>query len=125
MKRLSGNLGFITNSSSAIYHFPRVLLEDPRIQAFLQIYELGSGYIGQNLWNRQYCDTLAMNPEQKREVLTKLREEEYGPPHIDADSDSILIIYGDEYQNVTHSLASLMCEVVREKGLGYSSDEYN
>ena len=125
MLRISGNLGFITNSSSAIFHFPRILLEDSRIQAFLQAYGITDGYIGSDLWHRGQCETLALTPEQKRETVSRLEQEDYGHPTIETETDQILVIYGDEYLSLTSTLGALMTQVAEEKGLTYVRGEYN
>jgi len=131
MKRLSGVLGFITNSSSAIYHFPGQLLEHPTIKKFMEIYEIQNGYIGRDLWNRGDCETLATTPAQKEEVAQRFQRDaeqfsfDVPSPGVNVNSDEVLLIYGDEYSGITSILCELMRNAAQELGLTYSSGEYN
>jgi hypothetical protein len=125
---LSINTSFITNSSSAVHHFPRELLNDPSIRAFIAAFELDGGVIGSDMWSRDLCTTVAMTPEQKQEVLSKLvtGSEYCSPPSIQTDDDTILIIYGDEHTSVASSLARLMESVAEKLGIKLQgSQEYN
>lgn len=128
-KRLIINMGFITNSSSAIHWFPKELLDEPEVKAFMDAYGLGSGYVGDDLWYRSNCETIALTKEQKQEVKGQLTREDYGSrmgDTVNPDDDSqFVIIYGDEYQSVTSELAHLLSEIAAKKGLPHSSDEFN
>jgi hypothetical protein len=124
--RLGINIGFITNSSSCVHHFPRELLKDPKVAAFLTAFELHEGFVGSELWSRDSCTTVAMTKEQKREVQTKLGEMEgYPAPAIDTEDDSVVIIYGDEYHSIAQVLARLLTEVAQSLGFTSLSQEYN
>lgn len=128
-KRLIINMGFITNSSSAIHWFPKEILEDPEVRTFMEAYGLGGGYVGSELWHRGACESLLITPEQKQEARERLNDTEYSPGTGDRyfkDADNqVILIYGDEYSSVTSELASLLSDVARKKGLAHSSDEYN
>lgn len=125
--RLSANLGFITNSSSAVYHFPRALFEDPQVQAFIKAYGIDNGFVGSELWHRGECDTFAVTREQKEAVAYELiHGSEYSShPGINVDNDDVVVIYGDEYSGLTQELASLFKKVGQKQGLTFYSDEYN
>lgn len=125
-KMLGLNIGFITNSSSAVYHFPRSLLAHPKVKKFIETFELSDGFVGSDLWRRDTCTTIAMTREQKKEASAKLADSEYcTPPAIDVDDDSVLIIYGDEYESIARSLASVMEEVARAENLFVGGQDYN
>lgn len=122
--RLSMNIGFVTNSSFAVHHFPRALLEHPSVKGFIEAYEISQGFIGEDMWSRNACGTVAMTKEQKQRVV-----EAFGPtnapPHIDTESDDVLIIYGDEHQSVARGLSALMREAAEEMGLDSFRGEYH
>ena len=125
-KMLGLNIGFITNSSSAVYHFPRSLLAHPTVKKFIDTFELSEGFVGSNLWSRDTCTTIAMTREQKMAVKAAVADSEYGtPPAIDTDDDSVVIIYGDEYESIARSLANVMSEAAKSEGITVVSDEYN
>ncbi len=127
-KRLIINVGFITNSSSAIHWFPKELLGDPDVKAFMEAYGLSSGYVGDELWNRGSCESIAITKEQLQNVNEQLSNSEYSsnPGGVNPDDDStFVIIYGDEYQSVTSELASLLCKVCDDKGLSHGQSEFN
>lgn len=124
--RIGINIGFVTNSSSMVYHFPRELLAEPKIQAFLTAMDLHGGFVGSELWSRDTCTTIAMTKEQKQECVRKLAESDYcTPPGISTDDDSVVIIYGDEYQSVASTLAWMLKDIARSKGVDYAGQEYN
>jgi hypothetical protein len=125
-KRLSLNIGFITNSSFAVHHFPRQLLEHPEVKAFIETFEISQGFVGENLWYRSKCGTVAMTQEQKQEVLALFdREPEFHPPRINTESDDVLIIYGDEHVSVARRLSRLMQDAAEAMGLSYVRGEYH
>lgn len=128
-KRLIINMGFITNSSSAIHWFPKELLEHPDVRAFMSAYGIAGGYVGSDLWYRSACETIALTKEQKQATKEQLSSSEYSPrtgDMVNPDDDSqFVVIYGDEYQCVTMELSHLLCRIADEKGLSHSSDEYN
>ena len=130
---ISVNIGFITNSSSVVHHFPRKLLEHPKVAEFMRIYELSGGMIGDNLWHRGQCATIAMTTEQKQQVVRRLDEINDGEteftytcPAIDVESDDIVIIYGDEYTSVASELSHMLQQAAQEMGIGCGSgQDYN
>ncbi len=117
-RRLSMNLGFVTNSSSMIHHFPKEVLDHPKVRTFMRVFEIEDGFVGQDLWHRGACTTVAVTKEQKKQVQASFTNnegafEERGPK-ISVDSDEVVVIYGDESSSVACSLACLMCEVLAE-----------
>lgn len=134
--RLGINLGFVTNSSSVVHHFPAEVLNDPVVRLFLDKFEIGGGFIGSDLWHRGACSTVAMTKEQKREVQRKLQAINEGQesdgymarvPAINTEDDSIVVIFGDEYTSLASALSRLMSEAAKQLGLGDLGygDEYN
>lgn len=124
--RIGINIGFVTNSSSMVYHFPRELLANPEVKAFLNAFELHGGFVGSELWSRDTCTTIAMTKEQKQEVVAKLAESDYcAPPGINVDDDSVVVIYGDEYQSIASTLARMLCDIAHKTGVSISGHEYN
>lgn len=126
--------GFITNSSSAIYHFDARVLEHPMVKHFIEAYEIQNGYVGDNLWYRSACDTFAITPEQKAQAqqdLESINAEEWyqeNPASLyffNQHHPGPIVIYGDEYPELTYHLGELMEQASRELNLPYSSDEYN
>ena len=67
-KQISVNIGFVTNSSSVVHHFPRELLEHPKVKAFIEKFELQDGFVGEDLWNRDACSSFLVDADQKAEV---------------------------------------------------------
>lgn len=127
--KLSMNVGFVTNSSFAVHHFPKEVLDHPDVKSFIETYEISQGFIGEDLWYRNTCSTVAMTKDQKKQVVEKFGpgdEENYScPPKIDIESDDVLIIYGDEYDSIASELSSLMKYAVEEMGLNYSWSDYH
>lgn len=130
--RISVNIGFVTNSSSCVHHFPGELLQHPKIKAFMEAFEIAGGFIGPELWHRSHCTTVAITKEQKAEVQHKLTNNEYDArgPAINVDTDEVVIIYGDEYSSIATALCDLMYEALVEKKGGdpwshRNSQEYN
>jgi hypothetical protein len=125
-KFLSINIGFVTNSSSVVYHFPRSLLTDPGIAKFIAAFELDSGFVGSELWSRDTCSTIAMTKEQKQEAAAKLTNTEYGhSPTVNVDDDSVCIIYGDEYESIASTLAHMLKDLADKQGLNIEGYDYN
>lgn len=112
--KISMNMGFVTNSSSVVHHFPKEVLKDPRVQAFLEAFEVQDGFVGVNLWRRSECTTIALTKDQKRKVQDELNNNECESRglSINAESDEIVIIYGDEYSSIASSLVHLMSEAM-------------
>lgn len=123
MKRLIINIGFVTNSSSVVHHFPSELLKHPKVAAFMQAFEIDGGFVGDDLWHRGECATVAVTKEQKEEAHKQLTETDYGRgPSIDIEGDNFVIIYGDEHQSIAHMLVDLIGEVLVEQHGGDSWD---
>ncbi len=125
--QISANFGFVTNSSSMVYHFPRRFLDNPEVKTFVETYELQNGFVGSDLWHREFCSSIAVSKEQKLQLQKELIDNEYDitGPDIDVESDDVVIIYGDEYQTITSALASLMCKVAEAEGAYIHGTEYN
>jgi hypothetical protein len=124
------NVGFITNSSSCVYHFPKSLLEDPQIKAFLTAFECEDGFVGDNLWHRGQCGTLAITREQKEEAQRQLQSPEYEgsyAPSIDVtNDDQLVVIYGDEYQDLANIIFGMLRSTCERLGIQYyGGEEYN
>ena len=126
------NLGFITNSSSVVHHFPLELLEHAEIAAFMKAMGIETGFVGRELWSRSDCATIAVSRTQKLEARDKIQsfyeddDEGLGGPTINADDPStFVIIYGDEYESVASTLASMLRAVAHELGLDHTSQDYN
>lgn len=116
-RRVTVNIGFITNSSSCVYYFPKEVLADPQVKSFMEAHELTQGYLGDDLWYRSSCASLLVSEEQKEKAKGILRS--YDPDDaslpessvskvIDPKSDGVYILYGDEYSDTTHILCRLM-----------------
>ena len=115
MRHLSINIGFITNSSSVVHHFPAELLKHPKIAAFMEAFEIKDGFIGKNLGYRQDSPTIAITKGQKAEVYANLRTEEADIPEgdipeINVDSDDFVVIYDDESESIVTALVRLIDE---------------
>lgn len=124
--RLSMNIGFVTNSSFAVHHFPRALLEHPTVKAFIEAYEISQGFIGRDVWSRNACGTVAMTRDQKRQVVEAFgQEEDFHAPGINVESDEVLIIYGDEHQSLARGLAGLMIQAAEAMNLDSYRGEYH
>lgn len=111
--RVSITAGFITNSSSVIHHIPRALLEHPKVKAFIETYGLEDGFVGEDMWSRNECATIALTPEQKAKVHHNLTHEDfagYRGPSVDLDTDDVIVVYGDEHPGV----ASMLVQVIRD-----------
>ena len=114
MKKLAINTGYTTNSSSRVVHIPKDLLEDPDIQAVLEKYEVEDGYVGDNLWHRAKCETLALTKEQKRKAKDQLQNHGYDHeptaiPRIDVgDEDKAVLVYGDEYNGIVQTILGMI-----------------
>ncbi len=121
------NVGFITNSSSVVYHFPVALLKDPRITSFLQAYEIGDGFIGDDLWARNRCGTLAVTREQKMETGRRLSHPDYGASAtVDIDDEnSFVVVIGDEHNDIAAILARMLTSISEEQGVHIIGHDYN
>lgn len=127
-KRIGINIGFITNSSSAVHHFPKALLEDPAIRHFLTALEVEDGFVGSDMWSRDACTSLLITKEQKEEALQKLADTEYGgaPPFLDMSDDSVIVIFGDEGHGICYQISKLFDEACERLKISPGNrDEYN
>ena len=129
MFRISMNVGFVTNSSSMIYSFPKELLDLLEVRAVLEAFEIQNGFVGHDLWSRSACETLAITKEQKDQARSDLNRmpDEYGsPPSIDDSEDRVVIIYGDEYSGIAIMLIQLIKNACDAAGLpGLTGTDYN
>jgi len=119
-RRITVNVGFITNSSSCVYYFPKEVLQDPQIKAFIEAHDLADGYVGHDLWSRSGCSSLLVTAAQKAEAKQILRHYSWDGEDIPEESvqtasavinpgdDGVYVIYGDEYSDTTHILCRLM-----------------
>ncbi len=118
-RRVTVNVGFITNSSSCVYYFPKEVLDDPQVKAFIEAHELGDGYLGSHLWSRESCSSFLVTKEQKAEAKSILRnpyddDDKYSDycseasKVIDPKDDGVYVIYGDEYSDTTHVLCRIL-----------------
>ena len=125
--RIGINLGFVTNSSSVIHHFPVQLLQHPDVKAFIEAFEISKGFVGSDLWHRGMCATFAVTKEQKEAVRQQLTESEYGRNvEVSIDDDSVVLIYGDEYRSIASSLVHLMGATAQKMNIQCGpSQEYN
>jgi hypothetical protein len=123
------NVGFVTNSSSMVYHFPRELLNDPKIKGFLKAFEIEEGFVGSDLWDRGQCGTLAITREQKEEAHQQLANAEYGHAGLGlvhlANDDEVTVIYGDEYNDLAACLGNMLEALCRDRGIPLSGRDYN
>lgn len=114
-RRITVNVGFITNSSSCVYYFPKEVLSDPMVKAFLKAYELEDGYLGSNLQCRDTCASLIVTKAQKGKAKAELTyegESTEASQAIDPDSDGVYVFYGDEYTDTTQILCRIMSEAL-------------
>lgn len=125
MKQLTVNIGFITNSSSQIHWYPKEVLNHPDVKAFVEAYGIKEGYIGEDLWHRGGCSSFLTTPEQIAEAQRELTNENCSSPLLSKGEDKIVVIYGDEYSNLTQELAYILDKVCRDQKLKYEADEYN
>ena len=132
MKRLMVTTGFVTNSSSMICGFDRALLEDEEVQAFLTAFEISEGYIGKDLWHRGECGSILLTEAQKEQANADLAASDYGHVSVgDPKSPEVVVIYGDEYEDLAAAFAHLLYRVAdrksKEDGRSYESGgwEYN
>ena len=137
-KQISISIGFVTNSSSVVHHFPRELLDHPKVKAFIEKFELQDGFVGDDLWHRAQCGSFLVTPEQKAKVERDFRGDNHlsdgdyqcTGPAIDMDPEQVVLIYGDEYGSIASSLCSLLlnalCEQKGDDNARWGhSDSYN
>jgi len=133
MKIIGMNVGFITNSSSVVYHFPKEVLEHKSVKHLIESYNIGNGYIGSDMWHRGQCESIATTKETKKALKDQMKSDylslgygdEYYGPQIDDEDDSIVIVYGDEYDGLAQELCYAMEEACEELGITGSRDDYN
>lgn len=126
MKRLTVNVGFITNSSSVVHWFPRAVLEDPEVRAFVEAYEIGGGFLGEEIWNKSACGSFVVSAEQREALRAALNDGEYGGGHAVGGEGEVAVVYGDEYSSVASELCEVLGRACRRMGIsdGWSHD-YN
>lgn len=127
MKRVTINIGFITNSSSVVFWIPKQVLEDPDVAAFISKYELQDGYISDDLWSRSTCGSFAVTQEQRQQIKQELTGSAYGIKEavFDVGEDNVVAVYGDEYDNVSSELAFLLRSAAARMGLPTHRSDYN
>jgi hypothetical protein len=117
---LSITIGFTTNSSAYILGYPKRILEDPEVKAFMDRYDLWGGYSCSDLSRNN--SAIAMTQEQKAMLLPEEPSEDeddgyYG--HIKfnpKDADEFIVFYGDEYSSMASELAHILSEASRRLG---------
>lgn len=132
MKRITMNIGFITNSSSCIHHFDARVLEDPEVRQFIETFGLKDGFIGAHMWDRASCSTFAVTPEQRRELRHRLRTtsymdpgENYYGPDLDPNDGRVTVVFGDEYQGPAMILNRLLVQAAERMGLSWHGEDFN
>jgi hypothetical protein len=131
--RLGINIGFVTNSSSVVYHFPVEVLSDPTIQAFLNAFEISGGFVGAEMWHRGACASFAVTREQKEELNRKFNSINDGEevsytnvPQAPLDDNTVTLVYGDEYTSLASNLTHLLREAAKRMGIEHGGgDSYN
>lgn len=125
MKRVTINIGFVTNSSSCIHSFDKRVLEDTEVKAFLSAYGIENGYIGADLWNRATCGSFLVSQEQKDAAFEQLNEPGYGKYAAPA-ANEVVVIFGDEYQEISSTLSGILSQACERLGIGgCDSHSYN
>lgn len=125
MLKITVNIGFITNSSSVVFHFPKELLEFPKVKTFMEKYGIIDGFVGYDLWSRQSCSSLLVNQQQFQEANVQFQDAEYKIYAPAIDDTKAAIIYGDEYETITSELAKIIEECAKENNISVSSSSYN
>lgn len=125
--RLVVNVGFITNSSSVIHWFPKEVLQDPDVQAFLNAYGMSSGTVGSDLWHRGACGSFLVTPDQYADAEGQLSGSEYctAPSIGPNDGSAVAVIYGDEYQTVFSELSGVLSRAAEKMKLSGGGDCFN
>lgn len=125
MKRLAINIGFITNSSSCIYWFPKEILEDPTVDAFLSAYGFKQDFIGESL-SRSCCATFTCTLEGWNTMADRLSGgfQTIRP----GEPGDVIIMYGDEHPEdkpfIRHIL-EVLDEAADRLGLGVGGEEFH
>ena len=134
---ISFNIGFVTNSSSAVHHFPKQLMDDPLVKKFMELFDLGPGksVVGKRFFDRSGCSSIAFDTEAKTRIEARMREEGEGyrdigfepdlPPVQTEDPDDIVVIYGDEYESLASQFAELLREAAKRLGVETKKYEFN
>jgi len=128
MKRITINIGFITNSSSCIHFFDKRLLGDEQVKAFIDAYGIAGGYVGSDLWHRARCGSFLVNDEQREKARKELNEADFGGPYPVGDADSVTVIYGDEHSEITMELDTVLkdaCRRLNKPEWDLGGTEYN
>lgn len=127
MKRLTIQIGFITNSSSVIHWFPKEVLTDPEVRTFIEAYGIGEGFVGEYLWSRSSCGSFLVTDAQKNAAEYQLNESEYGGGGYSMGGpDKVTVIYGDEYTSVASELCEVLSRACRRMEISEGgSQDYN
>jgi hypothetical protein len=128
MKIISINIGFVTNSSGLIYHFPKTLLKNPYILEFLRVFEIGNGFIVGDPSYRN-GSSFAVTDEQKEAVRKAFAVDaddgfSYSP-NLDAGDDEFIVSFGDEHNSVASTLADLFTEICDAQGISFYKGEFH
>lgn len=114
MKQISINIGFVTNSSSVVHHFPKELLEHPKIKVFLEKFEIQNGFVSDKLDCRELCASFLVTTEQKEEAIKFISENDDVDFKIDLDQNKFVLIFGDEYSTIVSQLCFLLRRILKE-----------
>jgi len=140
-KRLGISIGWVTNSSSVIHHFPRTLLQHPDVKKFFDDFGLHNGFVGTELWYRSACASIAVTEEQKTQLRNGLRfygarkdieepiPDDHGynaSVHIEDDPNMFVVVYGDEYSGIARTLSDFLTEIAQSLKISLPpSRDYN
>lgn len=107
--------------------FPRSILEDHDVKAFIDAYEIQGGFVGENLWHRGMCGSFVVTEEQRAQAAAELNDPDYGGGKYDLGGpDTVAVIYGDEYESIASELSAVLSVAARRMGIGSSGGfDYN
>ncbi len=128
--QIGANVGFVTNSSSMVYHFPKTLLEHEGVKAMMAAFEFTDGFVGSDMWSRNRCGSVAIHREDKLAIqagLQEMNEEDTNPgPTISVDDDTtFVVVFGDEHTDLAHVFARMLQEIAKDLGIVVSGNDYN
>lgn len=123
---VSVNLGFITNSSSAVTYVPVEVMQHERVRNFMKRYEVTDGFIGEDLWSRSGCASLLVTQDQVEAAREELTSDWSYPASIeDVHDGGAVLIYGDEYDSLVSDLADLCYDIASELGVSLGYESFN
>ncbi len=126
---ISINVGFVTNSSSVVYHFPKEILEHPDVAAFLSKMSIEDGFVGSDMWDRYRCESFAVTKTQKEAVRSDMLHgsgSEYCTgAGINTDTDEVIVVFGDEYPGVAMTLCEIISKAMNREDHYGSGQSYN